>query len=136
MYRAVGVLLGVAGVIAAHLVRRARRAINHSLGAGFDHRDVVRMNARSFCEELVEDPRLLRLATNPDAWSRVRSLLGERCIERPSDCQIALRIPRPYKGNEVRVAVLLRQGSGGLDRIRCRERLGSARGSLSGCKRG
>lgn len=53
------------------------------------------MNARSFCEELVEDPRLLRLATNPDVWSHVRSLLGERRVGRSTDCQIALRFPRP-----------------------------------------
>ena len=53
------------------------------------------MNARSFCEELVEDPRLLRLATNPRAWSYVRSLVGDRRVERPRECQIALRFPRP-----------------------------------------
>ena len=59
--------LRVASAVPTSLVRRARRAINHSLGAGIDKRDVARMNAQSFCEELVEDPRLLRLATNPRA---------------------------------------------------------------------
>ena len=59
--------LHVASAVPTSLVRRARRAINHSLGAGIDKRDVARMNAQSFCEELVEDPRLLRLATNPRA---------------------------------------------------------------------
>ncbi|MDE0391143.1 MAG: phytanoyl-CoA dioxygenase family protein [Rhodospirillales bacterium] len=85
----------VASAVPAKLVRRARRAINHSLGAGIDQRDVARMNSRSFCEELVEDPRLLRLATNPGAWSHVRSLVGVRRVERPRECQIALRFPRP-----------------------------------------
>ena len=87
--------LHVASAVPETLVRRARRAINHSLGAGIDKRDVTRMNARSFCEELVEDPRLLRLATSPGVWSHVRSLLGDRRVERPRECQIALRFPRP-----------------------------------------
>ena len=87
--------LHIASAVPMNLVRRARRAINHSLGAGFDSRDVLRMNARSFCEELVEDPRLLRLATNPRVWSYVRALLGDRRVERPTECQIALRFPRP-----------------------------------------
>ena len=59
--------LHIASAVPTSLVRHARRAINHSLGAGIDRCDVVRINARSFCEELVEDPRLLRLATNPRA---------------------------------------------------------------------
>ena len=87
--------LHVASAVSPRLVRRARRAINHSLGAGVDRRDVVRLNARSFCEELVEDPRLLRLATNPGVWSYARSLVGDRRVERPRECQIALRFPRP-----------------------------------------
>ena len=86
--------LHVASAAPTTLVRRARRAINHSLGAGIDRRDVMRMNARSFCEELVEDPRLLRLATTPKVWSHVRALLGDRRVERPRECQIALRFPR------------------------------------------
>ena len=86
--------LHVASAVPTSLVRRARRAINHSLGAGIDKRGVARMNARSFCEELVEDPRLLRLATTPRAWSYVRSLVGDRRVERPKECQIALRFPR------------------------------------------
>ncbi|MDE2991037.1 MAG: phytanoyl-CoA dioxygenase family protein [Chloroflexota bacterium] len=84
----------VASAVSARLVRCARRAINHSLGAGIDKRDVARLNAQSFCEELVEDPRLLRLATSPGVWSYVRSLVGERRVERPRECQIALRFPR------------------------------------------
>ena len=87
--------LHVASAVPTPLARRARRAINHSLGAGIDKRDVTRMNARSFCEELVENPRLLRLATNPGVWSHVRALLGDRRVERPRECQIALRFPRP-----------------------------------------
>ena len=87
--------LHVASAVPTSLVRRARRAINHSLGAGIDKRGVACMNAQSFCEELVEDPRLLRLATNPRAWSYVRSLVGDRRVERPRECQIALRFPRP-----------------------------------------
>ena len=87
--------LHIASAVPTSLVRHARRAINHSLGAGIDKREVVQMNARSFCEELVEDPRLLRLATNPRAWSYVRSLVGDRRVERPRECQIALRFPRP-----------------------------------------
>ena len=83
------------GVVPASVVLRARRAINHSLGAGFERSDVARMNARSFCEELVADPRLLRLATNRRVWSCVRSLLGDGRTERPRECQIALRFPRP-----------------------------------------
>ena len=53
------------------------------------------MNARSFCEELVADPRLLRLARNRPAWSCVCSLLGDGRVERPRECRIALRFPRP-----------------------------------------
>ena len=87
--------LHVASAVPTPLARRARRAINHSLGAGIDKRDVTRMNARSFCEELVENPQLLRLATNPGVWSHVRALLGDRRVERPRECQIALRFPRP-----------------------------------------
>ena len=83
------------GVAPEVLVLRARRAINHSLGTGFERSGVARMNARSFCEELVADPRLLRLATNRPVWSCVRSLLGDRRVERPRECQIALRFPRP-----------------------------------------
>ena len=82
-------------VVPASLVLRARRAINHSLGAGFDRSDVVQMNARSFCEELVTEPRLVGLATNRPVWSCVRSLLGDGRVERPRECQIALRFPRP-----------------------------------------
>ena len=87
--------LHVADVVPPSLVRRSLRAINHSLGAGIDTRDVARMNAQSFCEELVEDPRLLRLATNPRVWSHVRSLVGDRRVDKPKECQIALRFPRP-----------------------------------------
>ena len=87
--------LQLPGLVPEGLVRRARCAINHSLGAGFERSDVVRMNARSFCEELVANPRLLRLATNRPVWSRVRSLLGDGRVERPRECQIALRFPRP-----------------------------------------
>ena len=87
--------LQLSGVVPEGLVPRARRAINHSLGAGFERSDVVSMNARSFCEELVADPRLLRLATNRPVWSCVRSLLGDGRTERPRECQIALRFPRP-----------------------------------------
>ena len=87
--------LHVASAVSPRLVRRARRASNQSLGSGIDRRDVGRLNAQSFCEELVGDPRLLRLATNPGAWSCVRSLVGSRRVERPTECQIALRFPRP-----------------------------------------
>lgn len=87
--------LHIASAVSPTLVRRARRAINYSLGAGIDMRAVARMNARSFCEELIEVPRLLRLATNPSVWSYVRSLVGDRRVERPTECQIALRFPRP-----------------------------------------
>ncbi len=87
--------LHVPSAVSPRLIRHARRAINHSLGAGVDKRDVERLNAQSFCEELVEDPRLLRLATNPGVWSHVRSLLGDRRAERPRECQIALRFPQP-----------------------------------------
>ena len=72
--------LHVPGAVPDHLVRRARRTINHSLGAGIDCRGVERMNARSFCEEFVDDPRLLRLATKRGVWSLVRSLLGDRRV--------------------------------------------------------
>ena len=75
--------LHLPGVVPARPVLRARRAINHSLGVGFERSDVVRMNARSFCEELVADPRLLRLATNRPVWSCVHSLLGDGRVELP-----------------------------------------------------
>jgi len=87
--------LHVPGVVPPRLLARARRAINHSLGAGIDRNDVTRLNAQSFCGELRSDPRLLRLATTPAVWAHVRALLGERRTAKPQRCQIALRFPRP-----------------------------------------
>ena len=77
------------------LVSRARRAINHSIGAGIDADELTRFNNQSFCPELTKDPRLLRLATTPVVWSHVRTLLGDRRAVRPRACQIALRFPLP-----------------------------------------
>ena len=49
---------------------------------------------RRFAEPLTEAEKL-RLATNPGVWSHERSFLGSRRVERPRECQIALRFPRP-----------------------------------------
>jgi len=62
--------LHVPGVVPPRLLARARRAINHSLGAGIDRNDVTRLNAQSFCGELRSDPRLLRLAEQGNAGLR------------------------------------------------------------------
>ena len=83
------------GVVPPSLVARARRAINHSIGSGIDSADIRRLNAQSFCAELRDDPRLLRLATTPVVWSHVRALLGDRRVVKPTGCQIALRFPLP-----------------------------------------
>ena len=85
----------VGGAVPPRLVMRARRAINHSIGTGMDRDDLTRFSNQSFCTELVDDPRLLRLATTPTVWSRVRALLGDRRTLRPQRCQIALRFPLP-----------------------------------------
>ena len=85
----------VPGVVPPRLVERARRAINHSIGLGMDRDDMVRFSAQSFCTELREDPRLVRLATAPEVWAHVQALVGERRVVKPVRCQIALRFPRP-----------------------------------------
>ncbi|MCY3839372.1 MAG: phytanoyl-CoA dioxygenase family protein [Gammaproteobacteria bacterium] len=87
--------LHIAEVVPSRLVSRARRAINNSLGAGIDPEQMARFNNQTFCPELRDDPRLLRLATTPEVWSHVRALLGDHRVVRPKDCQIALRFPLP-----------------------------------------
>ena len=87
--------LHVPQAVPARTLAAARRAINHSLGAGMDRADVVRFNNQTFAPELAADSRLLRLATAPPVWSHVRALLGDRRVGRPRQCQIALRFPRP-----------------------------------------
>ena len=87
--------LHVPEVVPPRLVGGARRAINHSIGAGIDADELTRFNNQSFCPELTKDPRLLRLATTPVVWSHVRTLLGDRRAVRPRACQIALRFPLP-----------------------------------------
>ena len=85
----------VPDAVPPRLLKRARRAINHSIGSGMDRDDLTRFSNQSFCTELIDDPRLLRLATTPTVWSCVRALLGERRTVRPQRCQIALRFPLP-----------------------------------------
>ena len=87
--------LHVPQVVPPRLVARARRAINHSIGAGIDAEELIRFNNQSFCTELRDDSHLVRLATNPVVWSHVRALLGDRRAVRPASCQIALRFPLP-----------------------------------------
>ena len=87
--------LHVPGVVPPRLVTRARRAINHSLGAGIHPDERVRLDNQTFSPELTGDPRVLRLATTPAVWSHVRALLGDRRAVRPRFCQIALRFPLP-----------------------------------------
>ena len=87
--------LHVPGAVPPRLVDRARRAINHSIGLGMDRDDMDRFSAQSFCTELRDDPRLVRLATAPEVWAHVRALVGERRVVKPAGCQIALRFPRP-----------------------------------------
>ena len=81
--------LHVPGVVPPRVVTRARRAINHALGAGIDPDERVRLDNQTFSPELTGDPRLLRLAIAPAVWSHVRALLGDRRAVRPRDCQIA-----------------------------------------------
>ncbi|MYD98789.1 MAG: phytanoyl-CoA dioxygenase family protein [Gammaproteobacteria bacterium] len=87
--------LHVADVVPSRLVARARRAINNSLGTGIDPDQLTRFNNQTFCPELRDDPRLVRLATTPAVWSHVRALLGDGRVIRPQTCQIALRFPLP-----------------------------------------
>ena len=49
---------------------------------------------RRFADPLT-DAEKLRLATNPGVWFHVRVLLDDRRVERPRECQIALRSSRP-----------------------------------------
>ncbi len=95
--------LHVPDVVPPRLVARARRAINHSLGAGIDASQLTRFSNQSFCTELQNDARLVRLATTPAVWAHVRDLLGDRRTVRPKGCQIALRFPLP-EGTPRRVA--------------------------------
>ena len=87
--------LHVRGAIPPRTLARARRAINHSIGAGFDRNDITKLNSQSFCAELCGDPRLLRLATTPTVWARIGALVGTGRTAKPQSCQIALRFPRP-----------------------------------------
>ena len=85
----------VSGVVPPRVIARARRAINHSLGAGIDRDQIGRLSNQSFCTDLQDDPRMLRLATTPRVWACVRALLGDRRTATPQSCQIALRFPLP-----------------------------------------
>ena len=87
--------LHVPQAVPPRLVVDARRAINHSIGLGIDAAELTRFSAQSFCTELRNDRRLLRLAATPGVWSQVRSLLGDHRVVRPQSCQIALRFPLP-----------------------------------------
>ena len=87
--------LHVPQVVPPGLVARARRAINHSIGSGIDADQLTRFNNQTFCPELANDPRIVRLATEPAVWSHVRALLGDRRTVRPQRSQIALRFPLP-----------------------------------------
>ena len=87
--------LHVPAVVPRALLARARRAINQSIGSGFQRDELTRLNAQSFCTELCNDARLLRLATTPAVWSHVQALLGNGRSAKPQECQIALRFPLP-----------------------------------------
>lgn len=82
------------GAVPEAAVRRARRAINHSLGEeGMAKEDLPRMRAQSYCGELRSDAAILELVTRTSVWASVESLMGEGAVQEPTGGQIALRFP-------------------------------------------
>lgn len=83
----------VPGVVPPILVDQAVRAINHSLGEGFDPERVPEYRARSYCPELQGEPVIIDLAMNSPAWDLAKSLIGEETLRPVGGGQIALRFP-------------------------------------------
>ena len=96
--------LRVINVVPKNIIRRAKRAINSSIGQGIDPTKIAIFDGSSFCPELREDPRIIQLATNPPTWGKVAALLGRGRAVKPTSAQIALRFPvqerlKPKKGS-------------------------------------
>jgi hypothetical protein len=82
------------GAVPEAAVRRARRAINHSLGEeGMAKDDLPRMRSQSYCGELRSDAAITDLVTRTSVWTAVESLMGEGAVQPPKGGQIALRFP-------------------------------------------
>ncbi|RZO75509.1 MAG: hypothetical protein EVA68_06775 [OM182 bacterium] len=85
--------LRVANIVPKDILRRAKRAINSSIGQGIDPTKIAVFDVSSFCPELREDRRIIGLATNPPTWRKVTALLGRGRAIKPTNAQIALRFP-------------------------------------------
>jgi len=82
------------GLVPQELVRRARKAINHSLGEGIDPALLPTMRAQTYCPELRNSPVISDLFNATEGVSLDESLLGGRTFNLPTGGQIALRFPR------------------------------------------
>lgn len=81
--------------VPADLIRRARRAINHSLGQGIDPEQLPTFRAQSYAPELQESQIITDLLHESDAWRAAVELIGEQQTElRRKRGQIALRFPK------------------------------------------
>ncbi len=86
----------VPGLIAPERVQAALAAINTSLGRnGLPPDALPRMNAQTFCPELVNDATVLDLYRATPLAEVAEAALGSGRVRDPSDAQIALRFPTP-----------------------------------------
>ncbi len=87
--------LHVPQAVPLDLCRRAMRAINHSIGQGIDLSRVAEYRAKSYCEELREQPVITDLAAASAIPSVCEQLMGEGSVAGVGSGQIALRFPSP-----------------------------------------
>jgi hypothetical protein len=76
-------------------VDAALKAINASLGAGIDPREMATFRSQSFCPELRESAVIGDLYDATPVRPIVESLLGANAVYRHERAQIALRFPSP-----------------------------------------
>lgn len=82
----------VPSVVDRGRVDAALQAINHWLDGGYDSTRRSEYHARSYAPELAEDPLMVGLLTDTDAWEIVTGLIG-RPVVCPTGAQMALRFP-------------------------------------------
>jgi hypothetical protein len=86
----------VPNAVPADLVRRALRAINHSLSKGLDSAQLTKLQAQGFCSELDSAPVILDLFERSGAREIVESATGP--LQPAKGALIALRWPEPLDG--------------------------------------
>ena len=86
----------VPGLVAPDRARAALAAINASLGRnGLPPDALPRMEALTFCPELVNDAAILDLYRATPLVQLAEAALGAGRVREPRDAQIALRFPTP-----------------------------------------